>query len=149
MCFLVTCKVRQRMIFIQVNLFQKHVSMYLFLHQLHNPHNMTKDCSLNYESSAWKLQAHKMLCTHKLFWINVKTKNSLCTQHVLNLNFSCSELVIQSVVILWVSWCKNKCFSQRFTCRKINILLVLLVKDFFLFISATFSRESQMSFYLR
>ena len=29
--------------FIQVNLFQKH----LFLHQL--THNMTKDCSLNYE----------------------------------------------------------------------------------------------------
>ena len=49
---------------VQVNLFQKH----LFLHQL--THNMTKDCSLNYKFSKWKLQAQtpsehaqNMLCT--------------------------------------------------------------------------------------
>ena len=35
-----------------------------------------------------------------------------CSPHVLSLAFSCIELV----VILWVSWCKNKSFWQRFTC---------------------------------
>ena len=43
---------------VQVNLCQK----LLFLHQL--THNMTKNCSLNYEfSTTWKLQAQNMLCT--------------------------------------------------------------------------------------
>ena len=37
-----------------LNLFQKH----LFLHQL--THNTTKDCSLNYKFSTWKLQAQNM-----------------------------------------------------------------------------------------
>ena len=46
---------------VQVNLFQKH----LFLHQL--THNMTKDCLLNFEFSAWKLQAQYMLCTQIVF----------------------------------------------------------------------------------
>ena len=40
----------------------------------------------------------------------------------LSLEFWCIELVIQlneqSAVILWVSWCKNKSFWQRFTCIK-------------------------------
>ena len=37
---------------------------------------------------------------------------------------TCSELVFfgefneQSIVILWVIWCKNKSFWQRFTCNK-------------------------------
>ena len=58
-------------------------------------------------------------------------KNMLCTKIVLNVRntvhnmfsqglsfeFSCLELVIQwTIVILWVSWCKNKCFWKRFTC---------------------------------
>ena len=42
---------------VQVNLCQKH----LFLHQL--THNLMTDCSLNYEFSAWKLQAQNMLRT--------------------------------------------------------------------------------------
>ena len=42
---------------IQVNLCQKHS----FSHQL--THNMTKDCSLIYQFSTWKLQAQNMLCT--------------------------------------------------------------------------------------
>ena len=49
---------------LQVNLFQKH----LFLHQL--THNMTKDCSLNYQFRTWKLQAQNMwrtCCVQKLF----------------------------------------------------------------------------------
>ena len=40
-----------------VNLCQKH----LFLYQL--THNMTTDCSLNYEFDTWKIQAQNMLCT--------------------------------------------------------------------------------------
>ena len=42
---------------VQVNLCQK----LFFLHQL--THNMTTDCSLNYQFSTWKLQAQNMLCT--------------------------------------------------------------------------------------
>ena len=49
--------------------------------------------------------------------IYIFTKNlikSLKVQNpiVLSLAFSCIELV----VIVWVSWCKNKSFWQRFTC---------------------------------
>ena len=60
-------------------------------------------------------------CIPKLFWMSKQIKNSnLCTQHVLQV----SELTIfmnkeQSVVILWVSWCKNKSFWQRFTCTRL------------------------------
>ena len=50
-------KTFQRNCLLQVNLFQRH----LFLHQL--THNMTKDCSLIYQFSTWKLQAQNMLCT--------------------------------------------------------------------------------------
>ena len=53
------------LIFIQeaaeVNLFQKH----LFLYQL--THNMTKDCSLNYEFSIWKFQAQNIFFTQIIF----------------------------------------------------------------------------------
>ena len=34
--------------------------------------------------------------------LNVKTKNNLCTQHVLSLEFSCAWLVIQ-----WTIFCHN------------------------------------------
>ena len=34
---------------------------HFFLHQL--THNMTKDCSLHYKFSTWKLKAQNMLCT--------------------------------------------------------------------------------------
>ena len=36
-----------------------------------------------------------------IFCIDIQ--NNLCTQHVLSLEFQCTELVIQSFVILWVS----------------------------------------------
>ena len=42
---------------VQVNLFQKRS----FLHQL--THNMTTDCSLNYEFSTRKIQVQNILCT--------------------------------------------------------------------------------------
>ena len=74
---------------VQVNLCQKH----LFLHQL--THNMTKYCSLIYQFSTWKLQAQNMLCTWIVLNVKTKTKNIFCTQHVLNLYFYRTELVIQ------------------------------------------------------
>ena len=57
-----------------------------------------------------------MLCTKIV--LNVKTKTTICV-HKMFCRYS--ELTIfmnndQSVVILWVSWCKNKSFWQWFTC---------------------------------
>ena len=46
---------------------------------------MTTDCSLNYE----KIQVQHMLFAQIV--LNVKT-NNLCTQHVLNLCFSCNSV---------------------------------------------------------
>ena len=104
--------VRYPILNIQVNLFQKH----LFLYQL--THNMTKDCSLNYEFSTWKFQAQNMLrtcCVHKLFFcFCFDIQNNLCTQHVLPMFWACN-FHEQSIVILWVSWYKNKCFWKIFT----------------------------------
>ena len=54
-------------------------------------------------------------CVPKLFWMSKQNKNNLCTQHVLQV-FWAYNFHEQSVVILWVSWCKNKSFWQRFTC---------------------------------
>ena len=64
-----------------------------------------------------------------------KTKTTICVH-----NMFCrdSEITIsinneQSVVILWVSWCKNKSFWQRFTCtRKCSIHSMLLVSTIYL-----------------
>ena len=42
----------------------------------------------------------------------------------LSLEFLCIELVIfneQSVILLWVIWCKNKSFWQRFTCNFLDL----------------------------
>ena len=67
---------------LQVNLCQK----LSFLHLL--THNMTTDCSLNY-----KKYKFSTCCVHKLFWMSKKKqRNNLCTQHVLNLNFSCNSM---------------------------------------------------------
>ena len=41
-----------------------------------------------------------------------------CSFHVLNLQFN-----EQYFVILWVSWCKNRCFWKRFTCKCANIFI--------------------------
>jgi hypothetical protein len=63
-----------------------------------------------------------LLCTQIVFCFCFDVQNNLCTQHVLSLQFSSCfhELNLyfneQSFVILWVSWCKNKCFWKRFTC---------------------------------
>ena len=65
---------------VQVNLFQK----LLFLHQL--THNMTKDCSLNYMFSTFRIASSehavfvltfRTIYVHNMFWA--------CSFHVLNL----------------------------------------------------------------
>ena len=62
----------------------------------------------------------RTFCVQKLFWmsetISVHTFSIQVWAwnfHVLNLKFNG-----QSVVILWVSWCKNKSFWRRFTCAR-------------------------------
>ena len=79
---------------LHVNLCQK----LLFLPQL--THNMTTDCSLNYEFSAWKYQAQNMSkesSVHKLFLFlhSEQFMYTTCSWHVLSLEFSYTELVIQ------------------------------------------------------
>ena len=73
---------------VQVNLCQKH----LFLYQL--THNMTTDCSLNYEFSTWKFQTQNILCAKIvflfLFW---DSEQFMCT--------TCSELGI------FMYWTRN------------------------------------------
>ena len=67
-----------------------------------------------------KNMGENMLCTK----IVLNVRNNFCTQHVLprfELGTFMYWIVIQneqSVVILWVSWCKNKSFWQRFTCTQ-------------------------------
>ena len=61
------------------------------------------------ESVHWiprKIHLHNMLCTNIV--LNVKTKKQF-------LYTTCCELE-QSLVILWVNWCKNEGFWKRFTC---------------------------------
>ena len=41
---------------------------------------------------------------------------------LLNCKFSTWKFIEKSAVILWVSWCKNKSFWQRFTCTAMNWL---------------------------
>ena len=71
---------------IQVNLFQKHS----FLNQLTN--NMTTDCSLIPDFSARNIQLQNMLCTNIVFCFCFGIQTNFCTQHVLNLYFSCTEV---------------------------------------------------------
>ena len=59
-----------------------------------------------------------------------KTKATLCVH---NIFFRYSELTIfikneQSVAILWVSWCKNKSFWQRYTSTLSRFLKILSKK---------------------
>ena len=79
--------------YVQVNLCQT----LLFLYQL--THNMSI-CSLNYEFSTWKFQAQNMLCTQIVLRFCFDIQNTLRTQHVLSLEFSCTEVGIQ-----WTIFC--------------------------------------------
>ena len=72
--------------------FQKQI----FLNQL--THNMTKDCSLNYE--------FRTCCVHKLFGLSVKTKTIIICVHNIFWPwhfYVLTELNEQTRVTLWVS----------------------------------------------
>ena len=98
---------------VQVNDWQK----LLFLHQL--THNMTTDCFLNHQFSQYMTSPSsehvvytnyffvlifRTIYVHNMFWA--------WNCHVLNWWFK-----EQSVVILWVSWCKNTSVWQSFICN--------------------------------
>ena len=94
--------------FLKVNIFQKH----LCLHQLtHNTYDKRFFIEL--------VQLMKIASSKHVVYTNCsecqnRSKKQfvyVCTQHVKSLQFSCTE---QSVPILWVSWCKNHSFWQRF-----------------------------------
>ena len=66
-----------------------------------------------------------MLFTQIVFCFDIQ--NNLCTQHVLSLKFSCTELVIQWTIFCHIiSWGKNKCLWKRFTCTITWYLLIIL-----------------------
>ena len=58
-------------------------------------------------------------CVQTLFWMSETISVHNMFSPGLSLEFLCIELV----VILWVSWCKNKSFWQRFTCTYLLYLL--------------------------
>ena len=100
---------------VQVNLFQKH----LFLHQL--THNMTKDCSLNYKFSTWKLQAQNMLrtcCVHKLFWIS--KQKTICVHNKFS---TCSEFAI------FKCWSRNSMNNLSSYCGLVDAKISASDKD--------------------
>ena len=88
---------------VQVNLCQK----LFFSCQL--THNVTTDCSLNYEFSTWKLQAQNMMCTWIVLNVKTKTKNNLCSQHVLPMFYPCSEL---GIFMYWTGNSMNNLLSH-------------------------------------
>ena len=105
---------------IQVNLFQK----LSFLNQL--THNMTRDCSMNSPKNTRSKHVVYKYC----FECQTKTKKQL-------LYTTCCELVFleefnaQSLVILWVNWCKNEGFWKKFTCTQRNFAMNWEISDFY------------------
>ena len=70
-----------------------------------------------------------MLCTK----IVLNVRNNFCTKRVLPrlelgifMYWTCNSMN-KSVVILWVSWCKNKSFWQRFTCTYLAVQIRLIL----------------------
>ena len=60
-------------------------------------------------------------CVHKLFWISKQKQKTICVHNMFwawNFHVLIWWFKEQSVVILWVSWCKNKSFWQSLTCTK-------------------------------
>ena len=65
---------------------------------------MTKDCSLIYQFSTWKLQAQNIwrtCCVHKLFWMSKQKQKSICVHNMFS---PCSELV---VFLYWIGESMN------------------------------------------
>ena len=94
---------------LQVNIFQKH----LFFHQL--THSLTKDCSLNYEFSTWKLQAQNMLCKY----INC----SECQNKKQFVYTTCSELVV------FMYWTRNSMNNLLSNCGLVDGRISASEKD--------------------
>ena len=61
------------------------------------------------------------MCTQFVFCFDIQS--NLCTQHVLSLQFLCTELSIQWTIFchIVVSWCKNKCFWKIFTYNGVGL----------------------------
>ena len=81
--------------YLQVNLFQK-----LPTSAEHVVYQNCSECQNKTKTTIW---VHNMFCRYSELTIFMNNE--------------------QSVVILWVSWCKNKSFWQRFTCTIIFRLL--------------------------
>ena len=111
--------------YIQVNFFQKVPFFLIMLSKnlIKNLHDIT---AVNFlvtgkslsEALLFAEHGENMLCTK----IVLNVRNNFCSPQVWAwkfhvLNFSFNE---QSAVLLWVSWCKNKSFWQRFTCMYVH-----------------------------
>ena len=73
----------------------------------------------NFKLRIWGEHVFYTNCFLFLFWHSEQLVYTACSPHVLSLQFSCTELVIQWTIcrhIVGLSWCKNKSFWQRFTC---------------------------------
>ena len=63
------------------------------------------DLPVQYMKTIYKLRT---CCVHKCFWMSKQKQKTICVHNMFS---TCSFHVLkQSVVILWVSWCKNKSF---------------------------------------
>ena len=88
------------------------------------------DLPVQYIHENYKL---KTCCVHKLFWMS-KQKNkqfvyTKCSELVVFLYWTCNSM--NNLVILLVSWWKNKSFWQRFTCTskiQVHMYYMLFLK---------------------
>ena len=90
---------------LQVNLLQN----LSFLNQL--THNMTRDCSLISKKNTSSQHVLYKNCFLFLFWHSKQYLYTTRCDLVFFLEFN-----EQSLVLLWVNWCKNEGFWKRFTC---------------------------------
>ena len=81
-------------LFLSSRLTLRMFSLYLFLYQ--PTHNMTTDCSLNYEFSTWKFQAQNMFCTQIVFCFCFDIQNNWCTQHACDMFWAWNFHVLNS-----------------------------------------------------
>ena len=91
---------------VQVNLFQKLATFAEYV--------VYQNCSECQKKRRTTIYVHNMFCRYSQLTIFMNNE--------------------QSVVILWVSWCKNKSFWQRFTCTAYQIQNPV-ARFFFKFIS--------------
>ena len=98
---------------------------------------MTKDCSLIYQFSTWKLQAHNMLCTQIVFCFDIQNNFHMYT--------TCSELV---VFMYWTCKSINNLLSycglvhMRINASDKDLRVPLKFKFWYIFIIVTFQLVS-------